>query len=138
MAKTLRLRGSKIPAMREVLLEKQGWKCPICGKPLTQLLKELTGRNDACLDHCHSTGMIRGVICRNCNSMEGKIRNCIRRAKYMLTEDAWLDSLRAYWKHYKMNPTNILHPSHKTLDEKRELRNKRARRKRKQGKRKRK
>lgn len=39
------------------LLEKQGHACVICGR-----------KNDLCVDHCHETNEIRGLICRKCNS----------------------------------------------------------------------
>lgn len=41
------------------LVEAQGGKCAICAKPL--------GRGEFCLDHSHSTGVVRGILCRRCN-----------------------------------------------------------------------
>jgi hypothetical protein len=40
------------------LLARQGGVCAICGKPPEKTL---------CVDHCHSTGKIRGLLCRKCN-----------------------------------------------------------------------
>jgi Autographiviridae endonuclease VII len=40
------------------LLASQGGVCAICAKPATKTL---------CVDHCHSTGRIRGLLCRKCN-----------------------------------------------------------------------
>jgi Autographiviridae endonuclease VII len=40
------------------LLKRQGGVCAICGKPSKKTL---------CVDHCHSTGRIRGLLCRKCN-----------------------------------------------------------------------
>jgi hypothetical protein len=39
----------------------QGGKCLICGKHQSELKKALS------VDHCHSTGNIRGLLCNNCN-----------------------------------------------------------------------
>jgi len=51
---------------KKFILAAQGWKCPICGKTIEP------GSSDACLDHNHNTGAIRGVLCRQCNLYVGK------------------------------------------------------------------
>ena len=43
--------------------------CQICGiQPDYRL----------CVDHCHSTGKIRGLLCRNCNHILGHARDSIK------------------------------------------------------------
>jgi Recombination endonuclease VII len=43
----------------DALLAKQGGRCAICRK--------LPKNERLCVDHCHLTGMIRGLLCRQCN-----------------------------------------------------------------------
>jgi hypothetical protein len=40
------------------LLTQQGGVCAICAKPSEKTL---------CVDHCHATGKVRGLLCRQCN-----------------------------------------------------------------------
>lgn len=79
-----------------------------------------------CLDHNHSTGYVRGALCRNCNSMEGKINNAVRRAKGKSTAQEFITRLVQYWENTK-GLTTFVHPTFKTAEEKTALRNKRAR-----------
>jgi hypothetical protein len=46
------------PADYDALLAKQDGVCATCGKPSEETL---------CVDHCHATGTIRGLLCRQCN-----------------------------------------------------------------------
>jgi len=47
------------------MLEKQNYKCKICGKEET---KELKGTKwKLSVDHCHKTGKVRGLLCAKCN-----------------------------------------------------------------------
>lgn len=48
------------------LLDAQSGKCLICGVDVTQ---------DGCVDHDHSTGVVRGVLCRKCNAAIGLLRD---------------------------------------------------------------
>lgn len=114
-----RLKHSEIPVVKAALLKKQGYVCPLCSTGL--VLK------DACLDHNHNTGEVRGVLCRNCNGIEGKIYNLANRAKRHSTQKDFLGRLILYWIKYESGGAGLLHPLHKTDDEKREARNAKAR-----------
>lgn len=47
------------------LLNKQNCACAICKVGLTF--------NTANVDHCHSTGKVRGILCRKCNTALGQL-----------------------------------------------------------------
>ena len=90
--------------------------------------KKLVPKLIATLDHNHTNGVIRGVLCNNCNGIEGKIANRVNRAKRDLTIEEWLANLAAYWSKHKTAATPYIHPTHKTKDEKRLAINAKARR----------
>lgn len=119
-----RLKQNEIKAYREELLSKQLYTCMLCGESLKPA--------DAVMDHDHATGKMRWVIHRGCNCLLGKNENNFKRYALPCTLVQFL--VGAY--HYLNNPRLALdyHPSHHTPDEKRLLRNKRARRKRKAAK----
>ena len=45
----------------EKMLEDQKFSCKICKRHMLELDRRLA------VDHCHETGKIRGLLCRNCN-----------------------------------------------------------------------
>jgi len=51
-------RGQKIE-----MIEKQNYKCLICGTDLRKLPSKFIG-----VDHCHKTGIVRGILCSKCNN----------------------------------------------------------------------
>jgi len=111
--------------MRETLKVAQGHRCALCEQPFHALAGAV------CVDHDHDTGMIRGVLCANCNRMEGEVRLSSNRAKRRMTREKWLSGLLEYWEYHVKNPSGNIYYKHKTQDEKRLLANKRARLKRK-------
>ncbi len=54
------------------LLEKQGGVCAICGNSEKVSFNGKTIR--LAVDHCHTTGKIRGILCRDCNIAEGLLK----------------------------------------------------------------
>lgn len=64
------------PSQYFLLIEQQQNKCKICGKEETTVTKQGEVR-PLCVDHCHSTGLVRGLLCNHCNSMLGHARDNI-------------------------------------------------------------
>jgi hypothetical protein len=79
--KECRIGKNTLPLVRrdsEFLKEFLGNRCGICENPIL-------GKN-AHLDHCHNTGIIRGLLCNCCNSALGLLRDRLD----------ILDKMRAY------------------------------------------
>lgn len=72
----------------------------------------------AVLDHSHSHGYIRAVLCRNCNAMEGKILNLANRAKRDKSILDWLKRLIEYEVYHAEPRSKFMHHLHKTEVEK--------------------
>lgn len=51
------------------IIEKQGFKCAICG------IHENDLKNILFIDHCHVTGKVRGLLCQNCNTGLGMFKD---------------------------------------------------------------
>lgn len=120
-----RVKTSAIAGIRKDLVIAQGGRCVLCKN-------KLVGTKRPALDHDHCTGFIRDALCINCNGMEGKVFNLARRAGGTGNESIWLESLLAYYeKHVVPQHGGMIHPTHKTADEKRIQRNTKARNKRK-------
>ena len=119
----MRLKPKDIPLLRDKLAKEQGNKCRLCSIDLSKVVP--------CLDHDHTNGKIRAVLCGNCNGIEGKIFNLVRRAKREATAIEFINRIRNYWITFTDNPRQEEHPLHRTKDEKRIARNKKARERRK-------
>ena len=80
---------------------------------------------DPVLDHCHTTGAVRGTLHRSCNSLLGKVEN--NAARFGIKSlPAFLHGCAGYLQRHATNITGLIHPTHKTDDEKRLARNKKA------------
>lgn len=119
-----RLKTTQVAGVRLQMLDEQGGRCAMCQQP--------TSPAQAVLDHCHKTGFVRATLCRNCNGIEGKIKNLAARGKRMYDETWFLKQLLRYWDtHNDTIPSHgLLHPTHRTDDEKRIRRNALARKRR--------
>ena len=58
-----------------LMFKRQDGKCAICGKHQTEITRSL------CVDHCHETGKVRGLLCSKCNSSIGFMEDDIENLK---------------------------------------------------------
>ena len=89
-------------------MKEQCSNCPICYRDLLEMKQR-----DICLDHNHKNGKIRAVLCRGCNSMEGKVYRAFVRVglqKQGVNYHKFLFGLSNY-VNYK--ETNYIHPKFK-------------------------
>ena len=93
------LKASEIKAYREKQLEAQAFICPLCYRSILP--------SEAALDHCHSTGKVRRVLHRWCNSVLGRVENWATRSGINKIE--FLKSTVAY---LEAPQTIVTHPSH--------------------------
>lgn len=93
-----------ISTLRDALSQKQGGFCPLCQREL----------NAPCLDHHHKkrikgSGQVRGVLCRSCNVMLGKIENnCVR---YSISQEELPMILRNMACYLEQPHLPYIHPS---------------------------
>jgi len=111
--KLIQIQNKDLRAWRRQQWIKQKRKCAVTGLPLSF--------KDSVVDHCHKTkveiagvngkGLIRGVIHKNINQLEGKISNVYRR--YGLKNIASLPEILRGLANYLENPlvNDCLHPS---------------------------
>jgi hypothetical protein len=48
------------------LFNEQRGRCPICSKELSNHFEKIK-KARTCVDHCHKTGEVRGLLCHTCN-----------------------------------------------------------------------
>tara|TARA_E500000318_G_scaffold2023_1_gene2667 strand:- start:90 stop:539 length:450 start_codon:yes stop_codon:yes gene_type:complete len=65
---------------------------------------------DAVLDHCHKTGMVRAVLHRQSNAMLGRIENAWRRYCQKSSKLSLPEALRNMADHIEKEHQDILHP----------------------------
>jgi hypothetical protein len=51
------------------MVASQGGRCAICGETPERLV----------VDHCHASGMVRGLLCQSCNFGIGHLRDSVER-----------------------------------------------------------
>uniref|UniRef100_A0AAU8BB03 Endonuclease VII n=1 Tax=Escherichia phage Baskent_phicoli_1 TaxID=3145031 RepID=A0AAU8BB03_9CAUD len=54
----------------EEMFKRQGGVCAICHQPET-------GNIRMAVDHCHASGKVRGLLCKNCNTALGNLKDSI-------------------------------------------------------------
>jgi len=104
----IRLKPKDIKALREQLLIQQDRLCGLCNEPLHP--------DEAVLDHNHKTGQIRKVLHRGCNVLEGVIANNSIRNK--ISKDRLLKICMNLITYINTAEIDLLHPNHRTAEEK--------------------
>lgn len=118
----IKLKSKDIKPTRSRLLAEQNYTCALC--------KQACAEDQAVLDHDHAGGHVRAVLHRTCNAVEGKVIGAMRRFG-IKNPDEFLSELVKYHDTHKQNVTGLIHPAHRTPDEKKELAKKRVQRKNK-------
>lgn len=108
-----------IKPLREQFLKEQLGLCALCQEPVLA--------NQAVLDHCHQTGLIRSVLHRGCNCYIGSMENNLKRN--LITPNR-LSKILANFESYRQLTKPIVHPTHLTPEERQLRAKKRARAKR--------
>ena len=85
-AGNLRVKYGITPERYKKLWEEQCGCCAVCKRTL---VREKKGDTRACVDHCHDSLKIRGLLCHRCNIFLGLLDN------RQLTEDALAYQLKA-------------------------------------------
>lgn len=57
-----------VPSDVSAIAERQNGQCPICRRGLAAVKRTH-------IDHCHSTGRVRGILCSECNTGIGKLKD---------------------------------------------------------------
>lgn len=72
------------PSTYKEMFKKQAGKCAICKRKQPKNARHF---KRLCIDHCHSTGKVRGLLCTKCNHGIGEFRDnpklCIKAATYL-------------------------------------------------------
>lgn len=113
----IKIRQRDIRDLRLQILQEQHNLCAICNEHLD--IKE------AVLDHDHKTGYIRAVLHRGCNAFIGHIEN--NQARNRITPSR-LQAILKNFLFYTSTHRPIIHPTHKTPEERIERAKKRRKR----------
>lgn len=116
----IQLKYNDIEKIREEIFKKQNYKCYICNKEITLF--------EAVLDHQHKfkyekngedgAGLIRGVLCNNCNQWEGKIWNATKRFRNPKNVEERIQMLQQLIEYYQSGTYNFIHPKEKEPEQK--------------------
>ena len=114
------LKVGEVAAVLAKVVAMQNNTCAVCGKPFTSWDRPV-------LDHDHTTGFIRGALHNSCNGTEGRIKTTAQRGHKGVTSSDFIIGLGKYLDKHSTPQTQLIHPSHKSDEQKRLLKNKKAR-----------
>ena len=113
------LRPSEVKSVCDQLVKRQGNVCAVCSQ-------KFTPRDKAVLEHCHTTGFIRGALHNSCNGAEGRVKSKAHLGHKGVAADDYIIGLGVYLLRHKTPQFNLIHPTHMTEDQKRLQRNAKA------------
>lgn len=113
------LKPSEVKGVLDQLVAKQGKKCGVCGLPFTP-------RDRPVLDHCHTTGYIRGALHNSCNGAEGRVKSKANLGHKGVSAHDYIVGLGKYLELNAKPRFNLIHPTHMTADQQRLQRNAKA------------
>lgn len=119
-----KLKAKEIKETREQLAASQGMRCGLCQLPISL-------EDNLHLDHDHKTGLIRGTLHSRCNTTLGVIERAMVRYGFKSDAEvhAFLNGVSVYLSTHQEDQHELIHPSHKTTEEKKALAKKRRKRK---------
>ena len=79
--------------------------CPLCERSMRTFISK-----NRVVDHDHVTGEVRGVLCRNCNGLLGKVENLATRAGICIENLKWLSNILKYLIKSKTEHTKVYYP----------------------------
>ena len=59
----------------ELSVLREATNCELCNCELKWDMGKKKSADIACIDHCHCSGEVRGVLCHSCNTIEGHLRD---------------------------------------------------------------
>ena len=111
-----RLTVKELTAWRKERLAQQAYRCMLCRLPLPLA--------SAVADHDHKTGRLRGVLHRPCNSVLGSVENGAKR--YGMPPHMLRAFSHGLGQYLGQPQKPLVYPTHRTPEQKRVLKNKRA------------
>ena len=123
----MKLKSTQVKQARDQAVIKQQYQCGLCKLPITE-------DDRVHLDHCHKNGWVREALHARCNTLLGKVENNHKRMGFNTDEElkAFLAGAHDYLNKHQTDQTGLIHPTHKTPEEKKALA--KARRKQRQAK----
>ena len=95
-----KLKHSEIKSTREDYIIKQRGTCALCEEII----------DSPVLDHSHTTGHIRGVLCRGCNCILSKVENNLAINKITPSK---LHMILMNMEEYMITESELIHPTFK-------------------------
>lgn len=65
------------------MYQDQSGSCSICLEKISNIFEEDLVKSQA-IDHCHTTGKIRGLLCRQCNTALGMLKDNVDSARRLV------------------------------------------------------